>query len=171
MLHLINQFIAMISHLKNLRFFAAILALTAIAIPSAHAQSDNPPSNQFGLGFYVATGGAGGLDAIYAINKNVQVGTIFNLDVTSPGTTTFQLSPLFRYQFNSTISPFVSGGFTILVSNGQTAAGLFLGGGLAYYFNTHFGIHTDVDIIGLRFSPSLINFGWTAVRVGGEWYF
>jgi hypothetical protein len=141
------------------------------SITSARAQKDDPPSGQFGLGFYVATGGGGGLDAIYAINKNVQVGTIFNLDVTSPGSTTFQLSPLFRYQFNSTISPFVGGGFSILVANSQTYAGLFLGGGLAYYFGTHFGIHTDVDIIALRFSPSLINFGWTSVRMGGEWYF
>jgi hypothetical protein len=161
----------MLTYFKNLCFFVAFLAITALAISPACAQSNDPPSGQFGLGFYVATGGGGGLDAIYAINKNVQVGTIFNLDVTSPGFTTFQLSPLFRYQFSSTISPFVSGGFSILVSNGQTYAGLFLGGGIAYYFGTHFGIHADVDIIALRFSPSLINFGWTSTRVGGEWFF
>jgi hypothetical protein len=161
----------MLLRIKNLCFFSAFLAITVLAGSPAHAQTNDPPSNQFGLGFYVGSGGVGGLDGVYAINKNVQVGTIFNLGVSSPGFTTFQLSPFFRYQFHSTVSPFLGGGFSILVSNGQTFAGLFLGGGLAYYFATHFGIHTDVDIIAVRFSPSLINFGWTTVRIGGEWYF
>jgi hypothetical protein len=161
----------MLLRLKNLCFFAAFFAITSLVISPAHAQQNDPPSGQFGLGLYVASGGAGGLDAIYAINKNVQVGTIFNLGVSSPGFTTFQLAPLFRYQFTSTVSPYLGGGFSILVQNGNTYAGLFLGGGLAYYFGTHFGIHTDVSIIALQFSPSVINFGWTTTRVGGEWFF
>ena len=161
----------MLTRFKNLCFFAAFLAITILAVSSAHAQKNDPPSGQFGLGLYVGSEGGGGLDGVYAINKNIQVGTVFDLGVSSPGSTTFELAPFFRYQFTSTVSPFFQGGFSIVVANSQTEAGLFLGGGIAYYLGTHFGIVTDFNLLTVIFSPSFINFGWANARVGGIWFF
>ncbi len=160
---------------KNLGFVAAFLSLMAIAIPSAHAQKNEPPSGQFGLGVYAITSNLpSGIEGTYAINQNLQVGSGISLLLTSAGggsSTTFMLSPFVRYQFQSTVSPFVQGGFEVLAGSGTSNFGIFMGGGVAYYLNRQIGVNAGVDILNLFFSPSVTTFGWGIVRVGADWFF
>ena len=164
----------MLSPVTNLRFFASCFMLMALVLP-ARAQKNEPPSGQFGVGIYAATGAPSGLEGTYAISENMQVGTLFSLGLSSGGgesSTTFLLAPYFRYLFSSAVSPFVQGGLSIISSGGSTNAGIFMGGGLAYYLSRRLGIHADVDIIDVTFSnPSILAFGWSNVRIGLDWFF
>jgi hypothetical protein len=138
------------------------------------AQSNEPPSRQFGVGVFTGTTG-GGLTGTYAIDHHMQVGTYFALGISSGGgasETVFDLGPFFRYQFPSVVSPYIQGGFLIQTAGGQTNAGLVFGGGLAYYFARTFGIHADVDVLSFTFTtPSLFGFGWNSTRIGAMWFF
>jgi hypothetical protein len=165
----------MTTHLNNLRFVVTFLTLMILAIPSAHAQKNEPPSGQFGLGVYAITSNLpSGLAGTYAINPNLQVGSDISLTVVSAAgesSTLFLLSPFVRYQFPSTVSPFVQGGFQILAGGGGSNFGIFMGGGVAYYLNHQIGVNAGVDILNIFFSPSVTTFGWGVVRVGADWFF
>lgn len=141
---------------------------------SASAQKNAPPSSQFGVGILTGgSGGASGLEGVFALNQHMQVGTLFGLQLQSGGgesSTTLEFAPFFRYQFVSTVSPFLQGGLAIVSVGGTSSSGMFLGGGLAYYIAETFGIHADVDILSVGFSPSLITFGWANGRVGVDWF-
>ncbi len=116
----------MIAHLKNLRFAATLLTLTALAIPSAYAQKNEPPSGQFGVGIYaISTALPSGLEGVYAISQNLQVGSELSLLVGS-GSSQFLFSPFVRILFTSKVSPFLQGGFAVY-SNGGTSSGMFMG--------------------------------------------
>ncbi|SRR5579883_175720 len=164
---------------RNLLLSLSVIALALFVVPSAHAQKNDPPSGKFGIGAYVASGIPGipvpsGLSGTYAINSDMQVGSYLSLAVASSdgaSATTFLLAPYFRYLFNSTASPYVQGGFSVITGGGSTTAGIFLGGGLSYYMSEHFGVHTDVDIIDVEFSPSSVVFGWANLRAGMMWFF
>jgi hypothetical protein len=160
----------MLPSLKNLRFFAVSSAIVAIALSPAHAQKNEPPSGQFGVGIYaISTTLPSGLEGVYAISQGIQVGSELSLLVGN-GTSQFLLSPFVRILFNSKVSPFLQGGFAIY-SNGGTSSGLFMGGGIAYYLNHEIGLHADVDILDVVFSPSSVTFGWAVVRGGADWFF
>jgi hypothetical protein len=165
----------MSTRLSILCIVLVLFTSIVLFIPAAHAQKNDPPSGQFGVGVYaISTSLPSGLQGTYAINQNVQVGTGFSFSATSGfGTTgtTYLLSPFARYLFNSTVSPFVQGGFQLLGNAGHSNTGIFIGGGVAYYLNHEIGVTAGVDILNLFFSPSSTNFGWSIVRVGADWFF
>jgi hypothetical protein len=165
----------MIIHLQQLRIAAFLFLLTLLVIPSAHAQKNDPPIAQFGLGVYAITSTLpSGLQGTYAINQNLQVGAGFsfgNASARSTSTTTILFSPFVRYLFASTVSPFVQGGLQFYSVGAHSNTGLFLGGGVGYYLNHEVGVTAGVDILNLFFSPSSTNFGWGIVRVGADWFF
>ncbi len=180
--------------ITRLRIFALLLTLMVLFIPSAHAQKNDPPSGQFGVGVYaISTSLPSGLQGTYALNQNVQVGTGLSLGITNTNgvsATTILVSPFFRYLFNSTVSPFVQGGLMILskptytyttvpssnsvstnVTN-NTITGIFLGAGVAYYINHEIGVTAGVDFLNAFFGTgSTTTFGWGIVRVGADWFF
>ena len=158
----------------NTLCLVVVASLIMLATHSTIRAQNAPPSRQFGVGVFSGNTG-GGLTGTYAIDRQLQVGTYFALGVTSGGgasSTTFDLSPFVRYQFQAAVSPYIQGGFSIISGGGQTNFGLVFGGGLAYYFARTFGIHADVDILSILFTnPSLIGFGWNSTRIGAMWFF
>ncbi len=157
--------------LSSVAVFAAFLFFNALAF----AQSNEPPSGQFGLGLF--TGSAvGGISGTYAVSRNMQVGTAFTLGITSVGggsATTFGLAPFFRYLFDAPISPYVQGGFSIASTPElNTTFSLAFGGGLAYYFNRTFGVEMSLDVLDIAFTnPSAVTFGWEYTSAGVVWFF
>ena len=142
-----------------------------LTISPAHAQKNEPPSGQFGMGIYASNFYPSGIEGIYAVSENLQVGSELGLRV-GTGNTIFLFAPFVRFQFSSKVSPFIQGGFNIADYGGAANAGLFFGGGLAYYLNRTVGVHADVDIINVTFTaPSSIFFGWSIVRAGADWFF
>ena len=157
-------------------FIRTLLFLLVFStVSTAYAQKNAPPSGQFGLGVEVSSSGSpGGISGTYAINRNMQVGTYFSLGIASANgvsATTFGLMPFFRYQFESVVSPYLQGGFSIFSQGGSSVSGMFVGGGLAYYFAQTFAVHADVDVLTIAFSPSATFFGWAYTRTGVMWFF
>lgn len=142
----------------------------------AFAQKNAAPSGQFGIGIYGLNSWLpeppGGMTFTYALSHTMQLGSYFGLDVASGdigNLTEFTLKPFFRYIIDAAVSPFFQGGMNI-ISAGTTGVGLFFGGGLAYYLNQTFGIHAEMDVMQIGFSPSGIIFGFSNVKAGVEWY-
>ncbi len=154
---------------------ATLCFLFVLSASLAYGQKNAPPSGQFGLGVYAITSNLpSGVEGTYAINENMQAGAQTSLAVVSAGgasSTLFLLSPFFRYQFPSTVSPFVQGGMQILSGGGGSNFGIFLGGGVAYYINQTIGVNAGIDLLNIFFSPSVTTFGWSVVRVGADWFF
>ena len=165
----------MLTHFKNLCFLATFLVFSVLAVSSAFAQTNEPPSGQFGLGVYaISSSLPSGIEGTYALDQHLQIGSGMSLGVLSSGgrsSTLFSLNPFVRYQFQSKVSPFVQGGFEVLAGNGGANFGIFLGGGVAYYINHSVGVNAGIDLINILFSPSVTAFGWSIVRVGADWFF
>lgn len=151
--------------------------LIVISGSFAFAQKNAPPSGQFGIGIYsvnsLITEPPGGMTFTYALSHSMQLGSYFGLDVASGdigSLTEFTLKPFFRYMMEAAVSPFFQGGMNVITSGGTTGVGLFFGGGLAYYLSQTFGIHAEMDVMQIGFSPSGIIFGFSNVKAGVEWY-
>jgi len=163
-------------HIKNLCFLAGLLAITSLAISPAHAQKNEPPSGQFGIGVYsVRYWTPSGLEAVYAINSSAEIGSELSLGVAGGGgggsTTTFLIAPFARFSFPATVSPFVQGGLQVLVGGGGSNVGLFLGGGVGYNINHTISFNAGIDLLNIFFSPSFTTFGWSVIRADADWFF
>ena len=164
----------MILRLKNVRRFGAALLLMALAVSSAHAQKNDPPSGQFGVGFYFITNYLpNGLDVTYALDSDIEIGSSLSLSI-SNSVATYLVSPFARYLFPELfpgiVSPFVQGGLQLYSVGTGTQTGIFLGGGAAYYISHEIGIHGDVDIFNLMFGSSGTT-NWFVFRAGADYYF
>ena len=141
---------------------------------SAFAQKSAPPSGQFGVGIYQSASALpSGVTLDYAMNHNLDLGTYLGLLVQSGGgtATTFGLAPYIRYSFHSTVSPFIQGGIAVIGGGGTSTFGIFMGPGLAYYLDSHFGVHAEFDFLGIAFTdPMGVGFGWGSTRIGLQWF-
>ncbi|MDP4242957.1 MAG: hypothetical protein Q8921_09500 [Bacteroidota bacterium] len=145
----------------------------------AFAQGKKAPSGQFALGLYVQspTGldAPGGISLTYAATPEMQVGSYLGLLVLSGGgssSTTFELEPYVRYLFYGSVKPFVQADLLILSLGGGTNVGLGFGGGLAYAISPAFSINFDMSLLGVAFTNGGgIEFGFSNVKAGGEWFF
>ncbi len=165
----------MITFPKNLGFCVAFLSLTVFTISPVHAQKNDPPSGQFGVGVYsIRSSTPSGLEAVYAINQNIQVGSELSLSVTSSGgasVTTILFGPFARYLIPTTVSPFIQGGLQVLSTGSTSNTGVFLGAGVAYNINHEIALHAGVDILNVYFSPSSTTFGWSFIPADADWFF
>jgi hypothetical protein len=166
----------MSTRLSALRIVFVMVTFTVFFVPLAHAQKNDPPIGQFGIGVYAINSLIipSGLEGVYAFNPNVQVGSEVSLGVTSAGgasATKFFIGPFARYLFASTVSPFVQGGLQILTGTGSQT-GIFLGAGVAYNINHEIGLHASVDVLNIAFTnPSVTTFGWSIIRADADWFF
>jgi hypothetical protein len=162
----------MTAFIKYLRNFGTLVALMAIAASSAHAQKNDPPSNQFGVGIYGVTNFLpSGFEITYALDSttNVQIGSELSASFsTSVGS--FLIAPFVRYLYQWIVSPFAQGGIQLYSLPGSTQVGLFLGGGGAFCINRQINVHGDVDILNAFFTPST-NIGWFVFRLGADYFF
>jgi hypothetical protein len=160
---------------KDVRCFGAAILLMALTVTSAHAQKNDPPSGQFGVGIYLITNYLpNGFEVTYALDSDIEIGSALSLSI-SNSVGTYLVSPFARYLFPELfpgiVSPFVQGGFQLYSVGSGTQTGVFLGGGAAYYISHEIGIHGDVDIFNLMFGSSGTNLGWFVFRIGADYFF
>lgn len=152
----------------------AVVACAILGASSAFAQS---PNGQFGIGLTLGTGS--GAQFTYAVNQNVHLGGRLGFTSTSvsgESQSQFAFAPFFRYLIgNSGVVPYLHGEFqysSISVSgtsSSQTA--LFIGGGIAYYWNASFGVRAEAHILQLGLDPSSTTFEIAPARIGVDWFF
>ncbi len=160
----------MTAQLNYARNFGAFVLLVAIAVSTAHAQKNDPPSAQFGVGIYGITNFLpSGFEVTYALDSNLQVGSDLSLSI-SASVGSYLIAPYARYLYNWVVSPFVQGGLQLYSQPGSTQAGIFLGGGVAFCINHQINLHGDVDIVNLFFTPST-TVGWFVFRLGADYFF
>ncbi len=163
---------------KSIGFLSVLLVLCVCHQTAQAQRTSSSPSGQFGLGLYVqsATGldAPGGVSMTYAINRNMQVGSYLALLVLSGGgsSTLFELEPYFRYMFNGAVTPFVEGDLLVLSAGGGTDVGIGFGGGLACPISPAFTVNFDMTLFAVAFTNGGgIEFGFSNVKAGGEWFF
>jgi hypothetical protein len=165
----------MILRRNHVRYFGAALLLMALAVSTAHAQKNDPPSAQFGVGIYFITNYLpDGFEVTYALDSTLEIGSSLSLSI-SNSVGTYLVSPFARYLFPELfpgiVSPFVQGGLQLYSPGSGTQAGIFLGGGAAFYLNHQVGIHGDVDIFNLMFGSPGTNLKWLVFRAGADYFF
>jgi len=160
---------------KNVLFFGIIAMLMALPVTSAHAQKNDSPSAQFGVGIYLITNYLpNGFEVTYALDSTLEIGSSLSLSI-SNSVSSYLISPFARYLFPELFpgiaSPFVQCGLQLYSPGSGADFGIFLGGGAAYYINHLVGIHGDVDIFNLMFGSSGTNLGWLVFRIGADYFF
>jgi len=154
-------------------FFVVFVAITAAVVGPLYAQT--APNGQFGVGLTLGSGS--GAQFTYAINTNVHVGARLGFASQSQsGTSTsqFSIAPFFRYLFSASggVMPYLLGEFDYTsVSSGGTTTALYLGGGVAHYWNATFGVRAEIFLLDLGLDPSYTQFAIVPVRVGVDWFF
>jgi hypothetical protein len=157
-------------------FFVVLVAITAAVVGPLHAQT--APSGQFGVGLTLGSGS--GAQFTYAINTNVHVGArlgFASLSQRGESTSQFSFAPFFRYLFSASggVMPYLLGEFdyTSVSSGGasQSSTALYLGGGVAHYWNATFGVRAEIFLLDLGLDPSYTQFAIVPVRVGVDWFF
>lgn len=152
----------------------AVAACVILVGSSALAQS---PNGQFGIGLTLGTGS--GAQFTYAVNPNIHLGGRLGFTSTSmsgESQSQFAFAPFFRYLIGSSgVVPYLHGEFqysSISVSgtsSSQTA--LFIGAGIAHYWNASFGVRAEANILQLGLDPSSTTFEIAAARIGIDWFF
>lgn len=157
-------------------FFVVLVAITAAVVGPLHAQT--APSGQFGVGLTLGSGS--GAQFTYAINTNVHVGARLGFASQSQSgesTSQFSFAPFFRYLFSASggVMPYLLGEFdyTSVSSGGvsKSSTALYLGGGVAHYWNATFGVRAEIFLLDLGLDPSYTQFAIVPVRVGVDWFF
>jgi hypothetical protein len=157
-------------------FFVVLIAITAAVVGPLHAQT--APNGQFGVGLTLGSGS--GAQFTYAINTNVHVGArlgFASLSQRGESTSQFSFAPFFRYLFSASggVMPYLLGEFdyTSVSSGGvsQSSTALYLGGGVAHYWNATFGVRAEIFLLDLGLDPSYTQFAIVPVRVGVDWFF
>ncbi|RMF32886.1 MAG: hypothetical protein D6747_08080 [Chlorobiota bacterium] len=158
------------------RFLSAFAVLIAATI-AAHAQS--APNGQFGIGLALGSSGSGA-QFTYAVNPNIHVGGrlgFASFSQNDSSQSAFAFAPFFRYLFNASagVMPYLHAEFeysSISVSGvSRTSTALFLGGGVAYYWNATFGVRGEIFLLGLGLDPSYTQFSIAPARIGVDWFF
>jgi len=124
----------------------------------------------------------------YAINTNVHVGARLRFASHSQSEKSMSLSsfaPFFRYLFSASggVMPYLLGEYNytsvnVNVSSGglsgsstESLTALYLGGGVAHYWNATFGVRGEIFLLNLGLTPSYTQFAIVPVRVGIDWFF
>ena len=168
--------IIFLMHYKNLvRTFGAFVILIAIAVSPAHAQNNQPPSGQFGVGISLITNYLPNeLAVTYALDSTMQFGAGFYLSLSAGSSGTYLVSPYARYLFPDLFpgiaSPFVQGGIQLYSPGTGTQVGIFAGGGVAYTINHQINVHGDIDIVNLFLSSAGVT-DWFVFRIGADYFF
>jgi len=157
-------------------FFVVLVAITAAVVGPLHAQT--APNGQFGVGLTLGSGS--GAQFTYAINTNFHVGArlgFASLSQSGESASQFSFAPFFRYLFSASggVMPYLLGEFdyTSVSSGGvsQSSTALYLGGGVAHYWNATFGVRAEIFLLDLGLDPSYTQFAIVPVRVGIDWFF
>jgi len=157
-------------------FFVVLVAITAAIVGPLHAQT--APNGQFGVGLTLVSGS--GAQFTYAINTNFHVGArlgFASLSQSGESASQFSFAPFFRYLFSASggVMPYLLGEFdyTSVSSGGvsQSSTALYLGGGVAHYWNATFGVRAEIFLLDLGLDPSYTQFAIVPVRVGIDWFF
>ena len=157
-------------------FFVVLVAITAAIVGPLHAQT--APNGQFGVGLTLVSGS--GAQFTYAINTNFHVGArlgFASLSQSGESASQFSFAPFFRYLFSASggVMPYLLGEFdyTSVSSGGvsQSSTALYLGGGVAHYWNATFGVRAEIFLLDLGLDPSYTEFAIVPVRVGVDWFF
>lgn len=151
------------------RFFAAAasVALMTIGVTTMSAQS---PSEQFGFGF--TAGQAIGGHVAYALSPAFHVGTSFGLQI-QEGANTVLLGPYAKFLLKGTkeLKPYFIGQFMLMSGGGATNTAVSIGGGGEYFITPNFGLFGQLNVVSLRFDPSVTRIGLLEPVVGIEWFF
>ncbi len=175
-------------------FFVVLVAITAAVVGPLHAQT--APNGQFGVGLTTSVGstslglrmdylpsvesmfGSGSsAQFTYAINTNFHVGARLgyaSLSQSGESASEFSFAPFFRYLFSASggVMPYLLGEFDYTsVSSGRSTTALYLGGGVAHYWNATFGVRAEIFLLELGLDPSYTQFAIVPVRVGVDWFF
>jgi len=154
-------------------FFVVSVAITAAIVGPLHAQT--APNGQFGVGLTLVSGS--GAQFTYAINTNFHVGArlgFASLSQSGESASQFSFAPFFRYLFSASggVMPYLLGEFDYTsVSSGGSTTALYLGGGVAHYWNATFGVRAEIFLLDLGLDPSYTQFAIVPVRVGVDWFF
>ena len=154
-------------------FFVVLVAITAAIVGPLHAQT--APNGQFGVGLTLVSGS--GAQFTYAINTNFHVGArlgFASLSQSGESASEFSFAPFFRYLFSASggVMPYLLGEFDYTsVSSGRSTTALYLGGGVAHYWNATFGVRAEIFLLDLGLDPSYTQFAIVPVRVGVDWFF
>jgi hypothetical protein len=154
-------------------FFVVLVAITAAIVGPLHAQT--APNGQFGVGLTLVSGS--GAQFTYAINTNFHVGArlgFASLSQSGESASEFSFAPFFRYLFSASggVMPYLLGEFDYTsVSSGRSTTALYLGGGVAHYWNATFGVRAEIFLLELGLDPSYTQFAIVPVRVGVDWFF
>ncbi len=160
--------------MKLFRFLLAVgLILTA---HSALAQTS--PNGQFGIGLTLGPAYSGA-QFTYAVNPNIHVGGRLGFASFSQSGTSqsqFAFAPFFRYLFTDRgVTPYLHAEFnytsTSTAGVSSSATALLLGGGVAYYWNSSFGVRAEINLLDLGLDPSYTQFAIAPARVGVDWFF
>jgi hypothetical protein len=130
------------------------------------------------VGLTLGSSGSGA-QFTYAINTNFHLGARLgfeSLSQSQSGTSTSQFSfaPFFRYLFSASggVMPYLLGEFDYTsVSSGGSTTALYLGGGVAHYWNETFGVRAEIFLLNLGLDPSYTQFAIVPARVGVDWFF
>jgi hypothetical protein len=165
----------MIAPMKVVRNFGASVLLMTLAVSSAYAQKNDPPSGQFGAGISLITNYLPDeLVVTYAVDSTLQFGSGFYFSLSAGSSGTYLISPFARYLFPDLFpgiaSPFVQGGIQFYSPGTGTQVGIFVGGGVAYCINHQINVHGDVDIVNF-FSGSSGVTDWFVFRLGADYFF
>lgn len=154
-------------------YFVVLVTITTAVVGTLHAQT--APSGQFGVGLTLGSGS--GAQFTYAINTNFHVGArlgFASLSQSGESASEFSFAPFFRYLFSASggVMPYLLGEFDYTsVSSGRSTTALYLGGGVAHYWNATFGVRAEIFLLELGLDPSYTQFAIVPVRVGVDWFF
>ncbi len=151
------------------------MLLITLAASSAHAQKNDLPSGQFGVGIYLITNYLpNGFEVTYALDSTLQVGSQLSLSLSASSSGVYLVSPFARYLFPDLFpglpTPFVQCGVQLYSPGTGTQAGIFLGGGIAYCLNHQINLHGDIDILNVFLSSSGVT-DWAVFRIGADYFF
>ena len=154
---------------------AAFATLLFIIVPSAHAQKNDPPSGQFGVGIDLITNYLPNeLAFTYAMDSTMQFGCGFFLSLSAGSSGTYLVTPFVRYLFPELFpgiaSPFIQAGIQLYSPGAGTQVGIFAGGGVDYCINHQINVHGDVDIVNSFPGSSGIT-DWFVFRLGADYFF
>jgi hypothetical protein len=154
---------------------AAFAVLMAISAFPAHAQKNDPPSGQFGVGIDLITNYLPNeLAFTYAMDSTLQFGCGFYLSLSAGSSGTYLVTPFARYLFPELFpglaSPFLQAGVQLYSPGVGTQVGIFAGGGVAYTLNHQINVHGGVDIVNSFPGSSGIT-DWFVFRLGADYFF
>ena len=131
-----------------------IVVLLAVTLPSAVAAQNKEHHGQ-GYAFFAPTAtseggyglhfGVGGEGLVYkGMGVGGEVGYLGLAQNLSQGAGVFSPNVSYNFRRSSKVSPFLTGGYTLIANGSGAANGPNLGGGLHWWFKDHIGLRFEI---------------------------